>query len=212
MKSNLILAAWLFSLLSLLLLFPVSAPGAEPAAGVSPAKAELMGRVEDFFLHNFRDVSWRKSLEWGDVQAGEKGARSIRYTYEARVWDKETLTMSQVFTFAADGKFLEYKNVEGFPRKKEAKAADVSSQKGMIALVEEFFSQNYRDITARKTIEWGQVAKDEKGNPTIRYKYEATIWNKDKKVIEQIFTFDPKGEFVSVKSASAEKEQQPSAK
>jgi hypothetical protein len=86
----------------------------------------------------------------------------------------------------------------------------------MTALVEEFFSQNFRDITARKTIEWGRVAKDEKGNSTIRYKYEATIWNKDKKVIDQIFTFDPKGEFVSVKSASAdasaEKGQQPSAK
>jgi hypothetical protein len=110
--------------------------------------------------------------------------------------------MSQVFTFAADGKFLKYKDAAGFPKKKEPKVVDVSTQKGMKELVEDFFSKNFRDITARETVEWGDVGKDDKGNSTIRYKYNATIWGKDKKVLDQVFTFDPKGEFVSVKTAS----------
>ena len=68
----------------------------------------------------------------------------------------------------------------------------------MKALVEKFFSQNYRDITARKTIEWGKATTEENGNRSIRYKYEATIWDKNKIINNQIFTFKPDGEFVSV--------------
>jgi len=75
-----------------------------------------------------------------------------------------------------------------------AKAGEMSVKE----LVEDFFKHNYRDITARKTIEWGDESKDEKGNISIRYKYEATIWGKEKIVNNQTFTFDKEGEFVSV--------------
>jgi len=170
--------------------------------------AEMMGLVENFFMHNFKDVTWRKSIEWGEVQKNKDGARSIRYMYEARIWDRETMVMNQVFTFAEDGTFVRYENVEGFPKPKEAKVADVSSQEGMIELVEDFFRNNFRDITNRETIEWGQVAKDEKGNASIRYKYRATIWGKDKKVLDQIFTFDPSGKFVSVKDVQESSQKQ----
>jgi hypothetical protein len=182
-----------------LTLVPVAAWG--EGSVVSKDKAEMMGRVEDFFLHNFRDITWRKSLAWGDVQTEKDGARSISYQYEAKIWDKETMTMKQTFTFAADGKFIKSSNAPGFPMKKEPAVVDVTTQKGMTALVEDFFSKNFRDITARGTIEWGQVGKDEKGNSTIRYKYNATIWAKEKKVIEQVFTFDGNAKFVSVKDA-----------
>ena len=66
--------------------------------------------------------------------------------------DNTTLTMSQIFTFAQDGKFLGHKNAEGFPKKKESRTADASTEKGMMALVEGFFGENFRDITARETI------------------------------------------------------------
>ena len=69
-----------------------------------PDKAEMMGRVEDFFLHNFRDITARKSLEWGDVQTETSGTRSIRYMYEAKIWDKETIIDNRVFVFDRDGK------------------------------------------------------------------------------------------------------------
>jgi len=167
----------------------------------APGLAEMMGLVENFLMHNFKDVTWRKSLEWGEVERNEDGARSIRYMYEARIWDRETMVMNQVFTFARDGTFVRYENVEGFPKPKEAKVADVSTQQGMIELVEDFFRNNFRDITSRETIEWGQVTRGEKGNSSIRYKYRATIWGKDKKVLDQIFTFDPSGTFVSVRDA-----------
>ncbi|GEM_PF-4509191 len=65
--------------------------------------------------------------------------------------------------------------------------------------VEDFFSANYRDITARKTLEWGKVQKLDNGNWQIRYKYEATIWNKDKVIQDKLFTFTPEGGFVEVK-------------
>jgi len=93
---------------SFLMLFPPTARSDAPV--ISTAKAEMIGRVEDFFLHNFRDVTWRKSLNWSDMQTGADGVRSITYNYEAKIWDKETMVMSQVFSFAADGKFVKYKD------------------------------------------------------------------------------------------------------
>jgi hypothetical protein len=181
-------------------LLAASAHG-EPGV-LSPEKAEMMGRVEDFLLHNFRDVTWRKSLEWGDVQAQDDGTRAIEYDYEAKIWDKDILVMRQAFAFDANGRFLRYDNVQGYPKKKASKAADVSTRKGMIELVEAFFADNFRDVTARKTIEWGPVGKDDQGNSTIRYKYLATIWGQDQKELDQVFTFDPTGQFVSVQDTS----------
>lgn len=70
----------------------------------------------------------------------------------------------------------------------------------MKELVEDFFSKNFRDVTSRETLEWGEVVKAENGNCSIRYKYRAKIWDKDTKIMNQVFTFDPKGEFVSVEN------------
>lgn len=67
-------------------------------------------------------------------------------------------------------------------------------------LVEDFFKHNYRDITARKTIEWGWPTTDENGNLSIRYKYEATIWGRDKIIENKVFTFDKDGKYLSAKS------------
>jgi tetratricopeptide (TPR) repeat protein len=73
-------------------------------------------------------------------------------------------------------------------------------------LVEGFFENNYRDITTRETLEWGEAITEENGNISIRYKYEATIWGKDKIINDETFTFDADGKFVSVqKQVSPEK-------
>lgn len=163
---------------------------------IDPAKAEMMGRVEDFFLHNYRDVTARKSREWGDVETDAQGNRSIRYMYEATIWDKKKIVSNEVFTFDKDGKFVSVNKVEGYPKEKTAPVKDVNSKQGMQDLVEDFFSKNYRDITARKTIEWGEPVKNADGTHTIRYKFEATIWDKDVMLIDEAFTFDAKGEYV----------------
>ena len=55
----------------------------------------------------------------------------------------------------------------------------MNTQAGMKELVETFFQQNFHDITSRQTIEWGKVEKAPNGNSSIRYKYRATIWDKD---------------------------------
>ena len=113
--------------------------------------------------------------------------------------------MNRVFTFDAKGNILDVADVEGFPQKKVAKPAAVNTQAGMKDLVEDFFSRNFRDLTSRETIEWGEVTKAANGNASIRYKYRATIWDKDTKIMNQVFTFDPKGNFVSVKNVETGK-------
>jgi hypothetical protein len=163
----------------------------------SPEEAEMMGRVEWVSMHGGRDITARKSIEWGDVEHHENGNRSIRYKYYATIWDQDVKIMNQVFTFDPNGHPVGMVHVEGFPKNVDPKEIDTTTQQGMIELVEKFFSRNFRDITSRKTIEWGPLAKDENGNPSIRYKYEATIWDKETKVMNQLFTFDPSGKFVS---------------
>ena len=183
--------------------FSAHASGGEVSGSpVDAGEAELMGRVEHFFLNNFRDVTARKSIEWGNVQTHEEGNRSIRYKYYATIWDKKILVMNQIFTFDPEGNFVSVDNVEGFPKEKTRKAIDTSTKEGLIELVEDFFQNNFRDVSSRKTIEWGEVVKHEDGNSSIRYKYEATIWGKETKIINQVFTFDPQGEFVSDRDAA----------
>lgn len=73
--------------------------------------------VEDFFDHNFRDVTARKTLEWGDVQNHPNGNKSISYKYLASIRGEESVVMNQTFTFDTGGKFVKWENVKGFPQK-----------------------------------------------------------------------------------------------
>ncbi len=68
--------------------------------------------------------------------------------------------------------------------------------------VEDFFKNNYRDITERKTLEWGEPIKHENGNVSIRYKYEAVIWGKEKIIEDKVWMFDKDGNFLSVEDVS----------
>jgi len=69
----------------------------------------------------------------------------------------------------------------------------------VMELVEDFFKNNWKDVTARKSLAWGEPVVDKDGNVSIIYQFESTILGKDMKVSEKIFTFDRKGDFVSVK-------------
>ena len=79
----------------------------------------------------------------------------------------------------------------------EQDANGIAEKQRLQNLVEDFFKNNYRDITARKTIEWGEPIVDANGNMSIRYKYEATIWDKDKIITNQLFVFDKDGKVIS---------------
>ena len=171
------------------------APG-EPL-GISVEKADLMGRIEWAMMHGGRDITARKSIEWSEVEKDKDGNRKIRYKFDATIWGKDVYTMNKVFTFDAKGNILNMEDVAGYPEKKIAKPVNVNTQEGMKELVERFFRENFHDITFRESVEWGEVSKAANGNSSIRYKYRATIWNKDTVINNQVFTFDPKGEFVS---------------
>jgi hypothetical protein len=177
--------------------------GMASAAELAAAKAELMGRVEHYFLNNSKGVLARKSLEWGEVETATDGNRSIRYQYEAPIRDKDMVVMNQVFTFDPAGNFVSLKSVEGFPKPKTAKPADTTTQAGMKELVEDFFQHNFRDVKARESLEWDEVTKGADGNSSIRYRYRARIWDKNTVTNDQVFTFEPGGKFVSVKEARA---------
>ena len=174
------------------------APGEE--LGISVEKADLMGRIEWAMMHGGRDITARKSIEWGDVEKDKGGNRNIRYMFDATIWGKDVVTMNKVFTFDAKGNIVNMEDVAGYPKKKVAKPVNVNTQDGMKELVESFFSGNFHDITSRESMEWGEVLKATNGNSSIRYKYRAKIWDKDTVINNQVFTFDPKGKFVSVEN------------
>jgi RNA polymerase sigma-70 factor (ECF subfamily) len=168
------------------LLIPATAN--PPSAG---GDERMKALVEDFFAHNYRDITARDTLEWGPMGTDEKGNSTIRYRYRAKIWDKDTVTNNQVFTFDPHGKFVSVRDLYGNPRER------------MMRLVERFFDNNYRDITARETIEWGDGVTADNGNTSIRYKYRAKIRDGDIVVNNQVFTFDSQDKFVSVEDVLA---------
>jgi len=173
------------------------APG-EPQ-GITIEKADLMGRVEWVMLHDGKEAPARKPIEWGEIERDKKGNRTIRYKYSITIRNGDVYIMNEVFTFDAKGNIVNLEDVRGFPQKEVEKPVNAGTKEGMKELVEDFFGKNYRDITSRETMEWGELAKAANGNSSIRYKYRARIWDKDVKIMNQVFTFDPKGKFVSAK-------------
>ena len=79
----------------------------------------MIALVEDFFSHNFRDITSRDPLEWSDIEKDKDGNVSIRHKYRARIWDRETKIMNQIFTFDKNGDYVKFTNVEGYPRDEE---------------------------------------------------------------------------------------------
>lgn len=63
---------------------------------------------------------------------------------------------------------------------------------------------NGRDVTAQKTIEWGNIEERENGNCSIRYQCLAMIWDRNRMIMNRVFTFKPDGTFVAVTDASIE--------
>jgi beta-lactamase regulating signal transducer with metallopeptidase domain/HEAT repeat protein len=159
--------------------------------------SRLQSLVEDFFERNYRDITARKTIEWGEPAVDAGGNMSIRYKYEATIWDKDKIITDQLFVFDKNGKLLSYDKISPFP---------VGSKQWLQERVEEFFKNNYRDITARKTLEWGEPQQNKDGSYSIHYKYKATIWDKDKIISDELFTFDKDGKFISVKKLGQNKD------
>jgi hypothetical protein len=151
----------------------------------------LMGLVENFFVNNSRDFSSRKTLEWGEAKKNEDGSRSIHYKFAAQIADGQTMTADYIFTFDKDDVMLGYKDADGPPI--------VENFKGQIETTI-FLKVKDADISAWKSLDWGDVERDKEGNLSIRYKYEATIGGAERRIMNQIFTFDKNHEFVGVKN------------
>ncbi len=186
----------------------------------SALRAKLINWVEKFFSENYRDITARKTLGWGQPVVEPNGNISITYKYLATIWDKDKLIIEDRFTFTPEGKYVSVKKLSKTPAGKVAEVpaekVDVKDKKALKAhlqkWVEKFFSRNYRDITARETLEWGEPKVEANGNVSIRYKFEATIRDKDKLIIEKRFTFTPEGKYVSAETIETAPAKRPAAK
>jgi len=144
------------------------------------------------------------SVELGEVFKGEENRPTIAYKLTLK--DGDILQGNLPFDWDARGE--NWYGVEGLDwhRRKPQDAQDIAVQLGgktgdkqrLKALVEDFFNHNFRDITSRETIAWGDMTTNENGNASIRYKYRAKIWDKNTITNDQVFTFDSRDEFVSV--------------
>ncbi|MCL2645859.1 MAG: hypothetical protein FWD61_02510 [Phycisphaerales bacterium] len=166
---------------------------AQSTPPVSADKAKWMGYVEDYFMNNDRDITMRKTLTWGDPTTDAKGNVSITYKCEALVGDKHRFIFDAQFTFDKDGKLLDLKKES---QEIVAAAPTDITQQTLKNGVEKFFGENFRDITARKTLKWGDMKTNADGTFSIDYQCEATIWDKDKLLIEYRFTFDKFGKYL----------------
>ena len=81
----------------------------------------------------------------------------------------------------------------------EGEPTGIGAEKAeLMGRVEWAFLHGGRDITARKSIAWGDVRNDGKGKRSIRYTFEATVWGRDVYVMNKIFSFDAKGNLLSM--------------
>ncbi|MBE0537667.1 MAG: hypothetical protein IH624_18530 [Phycisphaerae bacterium] len=74
----------------------------------------------------------------------------------------------------------------------------------VMALVEQFFENNWKDMTERDSLAWGKLAFNKDGNVSIRYKFEYATGGEGKKVAEKEFVFDSHGGFISADDVKAE--------
>jgi len=92
---------------------------------ISPEKAMMMGYVEDFFNNNFRNITARKTISWGELEKHDDGSVSIVYRYEATTrtrarngWAGTSTTIldERRFVFDKDWKIKSWDRTEGFPQ------------------------------------------------------------------------------------------------
>jgi beta-lactamase regulating signal transducer with metallopeptidase domain len=78
-------------------------------------KAGMMALVEDFFHHNWHDVTSRETLDWGEPTKTKDGNFSIRYKFRARYWYGEPKIVERTFTFTPDGTFVSAEKIKKRP-------------------------------------------------------------------------------------------------
>ncbi|MGD2175519.1 MAG: hypothetical protein PVJ27_08955 [Candidatus Brocadiaceae bacterium] len=161
----------------------------EPDAGraLSGTKQELIALVENWFRHNARDLTARKSLAWGEVQTDADGYHSIRCTFYATEWGGEPLLTDGLFTFSPEGELVSLQK------------GDVHGTDEVLrALVEHHLRHKVQNVTAREAVEWSEVQKAEDGNYSIRHTCRATMADGQATVLDQLFTFDRQGNLLRV--------------
>ncbi len=149
-----------------------------------------------FHLMNGRGLADITGTEKVDAQAYAK-LRARWWGQPRSEWSAQSLGPLNAWEFGSDWKRkIKAGQPTSWPTTK------VEATRRLKVLVEDFFSNNFQDITSRDTLEWGDMATDDDGNVSIRYKYRAKIWGRTTITNDQVFTFDSQGGFVSVEKAA----------
>ncbi|HBT78139.1 MAG TPA: hypothetical protein DEB39_14720 [Planctomycetaceae bacterium] len=183
-----------FLFLAAFVLCGYAAPKADRFETVSPEKAKMIGYAENYFLQTAPDLR-RTTLKWGDVETDGKGNSTITYLYETSEGEgkeRKNVTQEARLTFDKDGRPV--REMKFGPTTNRENAA---LKRDMQKWVEKFFSENFRDVTGRKLLEWGEPVDNGDGTYSIEYRYEAIIRDKDRRLNAQRFTFDKDGKYVS---------------
>lgn len=186
------------------------AMNATPSTGAlsDATTAKLHDWVDDFFHHNWHDITVRTTLEWGQPEKTASGDWAIRYKCKATIWDRDNYLMNMVFIFRSDGMLINVDNMAGFPKAlgrippvTRPAVPDSEIEPALHDWVEKFFTRNEYDITNRQTVQWGKPKKLSDGNWQIDYRFTATlVWTGERFMYDQLFTFTPSGDYVSVKN------------
>lgn len=154
------------------------------------------------------------TVELGEVSAGPTGWPTIPY----RLIQKDGAVLKGNLSFEWGAYAQRWGGVVGLDwHQREARnttagaaqSAPQSTEKSdtkqrLAALVEDFFANNWHDLTARETLEWGDITTAENGSSSIRYKYRAITGDQNTVTNNQVFTFDPQDKLLTVKDVKSQ--------
>jgi beta-lactamase regulating signal transducer with metallopeptidase domain len=78
----------------------------------------------------------------------------------------------------------------------QAKTPIDLEQAELMGRVEEVFLNKFKDVTMRKSLQWDLVKTNDHRHRLIRYKYEALFPGQERKIVNQVFVFDDKGNYL----------------
>ncbi|MCL2700149.1 MAG: hypothetical protein FWE88_00485 [Phycisphaerae bacterium] len=169
---------------------------------ISADKAKWIGYVEDYFLHNGKDITARKPLAWGAPTTDDKGNVTITYKYDASFQDDARLVIEDQFTFDKNGKFVEVKNLSKEPPK--TNAVTIEEMKAVDGWLDTYFRENEPNLTNRKassTITY----KNDDGTYLVEHQFIAIVREAEGQEPQNLlasrrFTFDKSGKCLSHKT------------
>ncbi len=166
--------------------FVISKLDFPPGIGRDPYSVRSFGRINGFWKN--LGENRLPSLE---IAGRDSESRMYRnYWFYEQVRDK--ITQGRELSPRGESESVRKRIAPGEPLGITVEKADLMGR------VEWLFLHGGDDITARQSVEWGEVQRNKDGNRSIRYNYYETIGDKGIWNENVIFTFDAQGNLVNI--------------